>query len=271
MNVLMHKNSEKNIKIRISGLSYTFQHPNESSSVRVLDNISLDIYEKEFFCVLGPSGCGKTTLLYLIAGLLDEPHGSILVNGERVIGPGADRGVVFQEYALLPWKTVRDNVALGLKIRGLSRQERSQLSQKYINMVHLTGFEEKYPHELSGGMKQRVAIARTLANSPDIILMDEPFAAVDAQTRSILQEELLSIWEAERKTVVFVTHNIEEAIFLGNRVLVMSPRPARIRTITDANFGDRKRTWATINEDERFRRLARKLNEMIRRNGEQSV
>lgn len=177
--------------------------------VHALDAISLDVAPNEFLSVLGPSGCGKSTMLNIIAGLLKPTAGQVLVKGRPVTRPGADRGMVFQEYALLPWKTVRQNVALGPQIQGRPPAECEELAHHYIEMVHLTGFEDKYSYELSGSMRQRVAVARTLANSPQVMLMDEPFAAVDAQTRASLQEELARIWERNRLTVVFVTHNIE--------------------------------------------------------------
>lgn len=251
-------------KIRIDNLSFSFENSRENSCTQVLKEISLNIFEKEFFCILGPSGCGKSTLLYLIAGLLRPKNKDcILVDDKPITGPGVDRGIVFQEYALLPWKTVRDNVALGLKFKKMSKVERHKIAQHYIDLVNLSGFEDKYPHELSGGMKQRVAIARTLANSPEIILMDEPFAAVDAQTRSVLQEELLSIWEKEQKTIIFITHNIEEAIFLGDRVLVMKPRPSQIRKLINVDIDRDQRKWGTIHDNEIFRRLDNEINQMM--------
>jgi len=260
--------SLKKIKIHIDKLSFRFENNQDNTFIDVLNNISIDIYEKEFLCIIGPSGCGKSTLLYLIAGLMHSNSNSIFVDSKPVKGPGADRGVVFQEYALLPWKTVRNNVALGLQIKGIPINKRYEISQYYIDLVNLTGFEDKYPHELSGGMRQRVAIARTIANSPEIILMDEPFAAVDAQTRSILQEELLSIWDKEKKTIIFITHNIEEAIFLGDRILVLSPRPACIRKDISVDINREMRKWETINENKEFRKLKNEIIRMLRNQGD---
>lgn len=259
-------------KIEINNLSFSYKNKQDNSEILVLDNLTFDIKEKEFFCILGPSGSGKSTLLYLIGGLLNESQNkNILVNGQSIKGPGADRGIVFQEYALLPWKTVSENVALGLKIKKIPKVKRTEIAQHYINLVNLTGFENKYPHELSGGMKQRVAIARTLANSPEIILMDEPFAAVDAQTRSILQEELLGIWEKERKTIVFITHNIEEAIFLGDRILVLTKRPAKIQSLIDVSILREERKWDTIHENESFIYFQAEINKMLRSQGVEKI
>lgn len=248
--------------ITVADVSYEYVNVQTGACVRALDHIALDVAPNEFLCVLGPSGCGKSTLLNLIAGLLKPTAGQVLVGGKPVTGPGADRGVVFQEYALLPWKTVRENVALGLKIRGVKGRER--IAQHYIDMVHLTGFEDKYPNELSGGMRQRVAVARTFANSPAVMLMDEPFAAVDAQTRASLQEELTKIWEQNRVTVVFITHNVEEATFLGDRVLVMSPRPGRVHSTVPVAIPRADRDWSTLERDQRYFDLKAQLSETMR-------
>jgi len=194
------------------------------------------VREREFLALLGPSGCGKSTLLYLIGGFLPIETGKILIDGKPVAGPGPDRGIVFQNFALFPWKTVRKNVLYGLERQPLRREEREKRAQAFIDLVGLTGFEESYPSQLSGGMKQRAAIARTLAFDPRMLLMDEPFGALDAQTRSLMQSELLAIWEKTRKTVIFVTHDVHEAVFLAGRVAVMSARPGRIKTIVDTGF-----------------------------------
>jgi NitT/TauT family transport system ATP-binding protein len=204
--------------------------------VLALENVSLQVREREFLALLGPSGCGKSTLLYLIGGFLPIETGKILVDGKAVAGPGPDRGIVFQNFALFPWKTVRKNVLYGLERQVLPRQERETRAQAFIDLVGLTGFEESYPSQLSGGMKQRVAIARTLAFDPRMLLMDEPFGALDAQTRSLMQGELLAIWEKTRKTVIFVTHDVHEAVYLAGRVAVMTARPGRIKTIVDTRF-----------------------------------
>src|SRR5262244_2042857 len=210
--------------------------PPRGKSVLALEDVSLEVREREFLALLGPSGCGKSTLLYLIGGFLPIGTGKIVVNGKAVAGPGPDRGIVFQNFALFPWKTVRKNVLYGLERQGLPRPEREARAQAFIDLVGLTGFEESYPSQLSGGMKQRVAIARTLAFDPRMLLMDEPFGALDAQTRSLMQSELLAIWEQTRKTVIFVTHDVHEAVYLAERVAVMTARPGHIKTIVDTRF-----------------------------------
>jgi len=202
---------------------------NGSNAVHALQDISLEIKEGEFICFLGPSGCGKSTLLNIVAGLEDHDGGSILVDGKAVNGAGPDRVVVFQEAALFPWLTVKKNVEFGLKMLGVEKEERSAIAQKYLQMVHLSRFVDSYPHELSGGMKQRVAIARALAMNPKILLMDEPFAALDAQTRSLLHKELQEIWVETGKTIIFVTHNVAEAACLADRIILFSARPGRIK------------------------------------------
>jgi NitT/TauT family transport system ATP-binding protein len=210
--------------------------PAVGRSVLALENVSLQVREREFLALLGPSGCGKSTLLYLIGGFLPTEAGKILVDGRPVAGPGPDRGIVFQNFALFPWKTVRKNVLYGLERQALARQEREKRAQAYIDLVGLTGFEDSYPSQLSGGMKQRTAIARTLAFDPRMLLMDEPFGALDAQTRSLMQSELLAIWKKTRKTVIFVTHDVHEAVYLAERVAVMTARPGRFKTIVDTRF-----------------------------------
>jgi NitT/TauT family transport system ATP-binding protein len=196
-----------------------------------LDHVSLELQENSFTCLLGPSGCGKSTLLGMIAGFVDPSTGRVLVDGVEVTGAAPSRGVVFQEYALFPWRTALRNVAFGPMIQRLPRAEQTKIAQHYLDLVGLGGHAEKYPSELSGGMKQRVAIARALANGPSVLLMDEPFGALDAQTREVMQEELLRIWEQDRKTVVFVTHSISEALFLADRVVVMTNRPGLVKEI----------------------------------------
>lgn len=221
--------------IRAEGVSYEYRPP-VGRPVLALDNVSLEVKAREFLCLLGPSGCGKSTLLYLMGGFMPCSGGRILLEGQEITSPGPDRGIVFQHFALFPWKTVRKNVTYGLERLGLSKAERLARAQSFIDLVGLRGFEDSYPSQLSGGMKQRAAIARTLAIDPKILLMDEPFGALDAQTRATMQIELLSIWEKSKKTVVFVTHDVQEAVLLADRIAVMSARPGRIKTIVDSKF-----------------------------------
>jgi ABC-type nitrate/sulfonate/bicarbonate transport system ATPase subunit len=205
-----------------------FVSPDDGQRIVALHDISFDAGPDEFICLLGPSGCGKTTLLNLIAGFLEPTHGELLVDGEPITGAHHDRGVVFQDYALFPWLTVRQNVQFGPRVLGRSRAEREATADKYLAMVGLTDFARRYPHELSGGMKQRVGIARALANHPSLLLMDEPFGALDAMTRETMQDELRSLTAQEPKLIVFVTHSVLEAVFLADRIMVMSARPGRI-------------------------------------------
>ncbi|OPH52066.1 nitrate/sulfonate/bicarbonate ABC transporter ATP-binding protein [Paenibacillus ferrarius] len=214
--------------IEIKGVSKTFVQ-RIGGSYQALDNITLTIKKGEFVSLLGPSGCGKSTVLNLVAGFDTQSEGTIEIAGKKVNGAGADRVVVFQEHGLFPWLTVLDNVAFGLKQKGMAKKERHELAMEQIKAVHLSRFADRYPHELSGGMKQRAAIARALAMDPEILLMDEPFAALDEQTRLILHKELEEIWMRTRKTILFITHNIREAVILSDRVLVMSTRPGTIK------------------------------------------
>ncbi|MGF6980574.1 NitT/TauT family transport system ATP-binding protein [Paraburkholderia atlantica] len=202
----------------------------------VLEDVSFNVVAGEFVTLVGPSGCGKTTLLDLIAGLAKPDRGQILVDGRAVEGPGLDRGVVFQQYALFPWQTALGNIEFGLAAKGVAKPERTEKARAFLGLVGLSGFGDRYPHELSGGMKQRVAIARALSFEPDVLLMDEPFAALDAQTRETLQDELLRIWQRTGTTIVFITHSIDEAIYLGQRVLVMAAAPGRVTHALDVNL-----------------------------------
>ncbi len=217
-------------EIAIRGVGHTYR-PARGRPVKALETISLEVKEREFVALLGPSGCGKSTLLYLIGGFLPVEEGKILIDGQPVAGPGPDRGIVFQHFALFPWKTVLKNVVYGLEKKGVAREERVRRAREFIDLVGLSGFEDSYPSQLSGGMKQRAAIARTLAIDPAILLMDEPFGSLDAQTRSLMQSELLRIWQRSRKTVVFVTHDVQEAVYLAERIVVMSARPGRVKEI----------------------------------------
>ncbi|QIG94828.1 MULTISPECIES: ABC transporter ATP-binding protein [unclassified Bradyrhizobium] len=204
-----------------------------SGRFTALEDITLDVRAGEFLALVGPSGCGKSTLLDLLGGLTAPTSGRILLDGRPIAGPARDRGIVFQQYALFPWRTAAQNVEFGLDIAGLKARQRREIAQHFLDLVGLSGFADRYPHELSGGMKQRVAIARSLAYDPEVLLMDEPFAALDAQTRETLQGELLRIWRATGKTIVFITHGIDEAVVLGQRVAVMTSRPGRIKQVVD--------------------------------------
>ena len=210
-------------------VSKTYQRAQGGGEVHALDHISASIKPGEFVAVVGPSGCGKSTLLYMLGGFVPMSAGRIVVNGAPVTGPGPDRGPVFQEFALFPWRTALQNILFGLREQKVPKAEANARAQRLVEMVHLKGYEHLYPKELSGGMKQRVAIARTLAYDPTILLMDEPFGALDAHTRTMLQDELLAIWERDTKTVLFVTHAVDEAVYLADRVLVMTSAPGRIK------------------------------------------
>jgi len=222
-------------QIIVEGVNHTYRPP-RGRTVLALDDVSLAIGAREFVALLGPSGCGKSTLLYLIGGFLPIESGTILVDDKPVCAPGPDRGIVFQHFALFPWKSVRANILYGLERQGLPRAEREARAQAFIDLVGLKGFEDSYPSQLSGGMRQRTAIARTLAFNPDILLMDEPFGALDAQTRALMQSELLGILRRDPKTVIFVTHDVQEAVYLADRVAVMSARPGRIKAIVDTRL-----------------------------------
>ncbi len=252
---------QKGQRIVMRGLRKQFVDIVRKEEIVALDGIDLEIGDDEFLTILGPSGCGKTTLLNIVASFESASSGEVRLDGEPVLKPGPDRGVVFQEYALFPWLTVQQNIEFGLRERGMRRSERQARVRRQIATVGLSGFEQRYPQELSGGMRQRVALARVLVNDPKILLMDEPFAALDAQTRTMMQRELLSVWSAERRTAIFITHNIEEAILLGDRVVVMTARPGRIkeivtiglarpRDVTSAEFNEIRRRVAALLEDE---------------------
>jgi NitT/TauT family transport system ATP-binding protein len=227
-------------KIRFENVGKVFAA--RGTTVTALDGIDLDVQAGEFLVIVGPSGCGKSTLLDLLGGLAEPTSGRVLVDGRPITGPGLDRGVVFQQYALLPWRTAQGNVEFGLEAKHVPRRERAGRAREYLDLVGLGGFGDRYPHELSGGMKQRVAIARSLAFDPEVLLMDEPFAALDAQTREGLQDELLRIWERTGKTVVFITHGIDEAVYLGQRVVVLTSRPGRIKQVVDVPIAGRSDT-----------------------------
>ena len=225
---------KRNIKLKIDNVKKIYNSRN--GEMVALNGVSLGIYENEFICVVGPSGCGKSTLLNIIAGLMEPSSGSVYCDGKEVKGTGTERGVVFQQYALFPWMTVKKNVMFGLGLQGIKGKEAEEIAMKYIKMVQLEDFLDHYPKELSGGMKQRVAIARAYAVNPSVLLMDEPFGALDAQTRTQLQSELLETWEKEQKTCFFITHDVDEAIILAQKVIIMSARPGRIKEVVDVNI-----------------------------------
>lgn len=241
-------------KIKVVNVSKIFcQNNTASQESLILDDISFEIESGTFFGILGPSGCGKTTLLNIIAGFLKPSKGKILFDGTLINGSSPERTVIFQEYGLFDWKTVLGNVEFGLKAKGLPKNKREKNAQYYIDLVHLAGSENKYPHELSGGMKQRVGIARALAVEPECILMDEPFGALDSQTRNLLQDEVLEIWQKTGKTILSVTHNVEEAVYLSDRVVVLSRCPAKI--ILDINIDLPRPRFPEIRLDTKFRNI----------------
>ena len=225
---------ERNLIVKIDNVRKVYNTRN--GEMVALNGVDLDIYENEFICVVGPSGCGKSTLLNIIAGLHEATSGAVYCDGKKVTGTGTERGVVFQQYALFPWLTVKKNVMFALEMKGIKGKEAEDLAMKYLEKVDLTKFADHYPKELSGGMKQRVAIARAYAADPEVLLMDEPFGALDAQTRTQLQQELLNTWEKEQKTCFFITHDVEEAIILAQRVVVMCARPGRVKDIVDIDI-----------------------------------
>ena len=254
------------VKLRIQNVSKFFDLP-KKQQLEVLSDINLTIEENEFAVIVGPSGCGKSTLLNIVGGLDEASEGAVYLDDDReVLGPGPDRGMVFQNYSLFPWLTVQKNIEFGLKVRGVSSSEREQLAQHYIETVGLAGFENTLPKALSGGMKQRVAIARTMANKPEVLLMDEPFGALDAQTRIVMQEMLRRVWEHEKTTVVFITHDIDEAIMLGTKIYVMSRRPGRIEATFNVDI-DCERGHAMMANPE-FMALKKQIMDML---WEQSV
>jgi NitT/TauT family transport system ATP-binding protein len=252
-------------KIVIKGIGRTFhikKSPTGPHDFVALQDISLEVHKGEFVALVGPSGCGKSTLLDILAGLAKPSAGAVYIDGKQVTGPALDRGIVLQGYALFPWRTVRQNVEFGLEIKKVPKGERKEISTRFINLVGLKGFEDRFPHELSGGMKQRVAIARALAYDPEVLLMDEPFAAVDAQTRETLQDELLRIWEETGKTIIFVTHSIEEAAFLADRVAVLTSNPGTLREIVPIDL-PRPRQNSDIRSSPEFGWVRHKIWELL--------
>jgi NitT/TauT family transport system ATP-binding protein len=249
----------KNLIIR--NLSKTYADLYAGAHVTAVQDVSLEVQQGEFVSIVGPSGCGKTTILNMVAGFIPVTSGEILLNGRPIKGPGPDRGVVFQSFALFPWKTVLENVAFGPKMRGMGKSEREAVAREYLALVGLSEVANRYPTELSGGMQQRVGVVRALANNPDVLLMDEPFASVDAQTRMTLQEELTRIWQEKRPTVIFVTHDVGEAVFLANRVVVLS----KGRVLKDLDVVlPRPRSWNALNEDVQFKSLSGRVLQLVR-------
>jgi NitT/TauT family transport system ATP-binding protein len=223
--------------VEISGVNKSFRRQGGDGNLNVLNDVNLTLDEQAFTCLVGPSGCGKSTLLRIIDGLMAPDTGEVRIGGEVVTGPSLDRGFVFQQFNLLPWRSVTGNVEFGLENLGVGKDERRLRSKAVLDLVDLTGFEDYYPGQLSGGMQQRVGLARALAVNPSLLLMDEPFGSVDDQTRMLLQDELLDIWQRDQKTVVFVTHDIEEALYLGDQVVVMRARPSRVSRVIEVPFG----------------------------------
>jgi NitT/TauT family transport system ATP-binding protein len=250
-------------KIEFQKVSKTFQVRN-STEFTAIDEISLEVKTGEFMCIVGPSGCGKSTLLDLLAGLTMPSQGQILLDGKPIKGPALDRGIVFQQYALFPWRSALGNVEFGLETKGVPEKQRRAAAREYLALVGLSGFEDRYPHELSGGMKQRVAIARSLAYDPEVLMMDEPFAALDAQTRETLQSELLGIWERSKKTIIFITHGIDEAVYLGQRVAVMTSRPGRIKRIVEVPSDLRQSVDDDVRSLPEFGRLRHEVWTLLR-------
>ena len=256
----------ENTMVEIQGVSKSFHKTVKESTteLKALADVSLSVRENEFLSIIGPSGCGKTTLLKMIDGLIPYDSGQILINGNQVTAPGPDRAVVFQSFALLPWRTVLANVEFSLELRQLPKEERARTARDYLKRVGLEEFENHYPHELSGGMQQRAGLARALAVNPSILLMDEPFGAVDAQTRQLLQEELLELWQRERKTVIFITHSMDEAVYLSDRVVVMTPRPGKVAEILDVPL-PRPRVSEEVRRDAKFVDLTNYIWESLKK------
>lgn len=258
--------------ITVDDLSHWFVSEQSGQTVHALDQVDLSIQPGEFVTVVGPSGCGKSTLLNILAGFIKPSYGTALVNGRPITKPGPDRGVVFQELAILPWRTVYRNISHGLEIQKVPKAERDERVGSLTHLVGLEGFENHYPHQLSGGMKQRVAVARTWASNPEIILMDEPFAAVDAMTRLTLQEELNRLTLETNKTVFFITHSVEEAVFLGDRVVAMSARPGRIKAEVPVPGDRTDRTWEVMSHDQDLQGCVEEVLGLVRDEaGEQEI
>jgi NitT/TauT family transport system ATP-binding protein len=247
--------------LSLNKLSKTYFDPYAGKHVTAVRDVSLSVETGEFVAIVGPSGCGKTTILNMIAGFLPISGGEILLDGKAVSGPGPERGVVFQSFALFPWKTVLDNVGFGPKMRGLAKAECDRIAREYLELAGLSHAAERYPNELSGGMQQRVGVVRALANNPEVLLMDEPFASVDAQTRMTLQEELTRIWQERRPTILFITHDVAEAVFLADRIIVLSKGLVLKELAIDL---PRPRAWDALMEDEAFKALSAQVLQLVR-------
>ena len=252
--------------VEIQRVSKSFQKTvkDNTAEIKALADVNLSIRENEFISIIGPSGCGKTTLLKIIDGLIPHDSGQILINGKRISAPGPDRAVVFQTFALLPWRTVLANVEFSLELSRVAKEKRTAVARDYLKRVGLEEFENHYPHELSGGMQQRAGLARALAVNPMILLMDEPFGSVDAQTRQLLQEELLQLWQRERKTVIFITHSMDEAVYLSDRVVIMTPRPGQVAEILDVPL-PRPRIADEVRRDPKFVDLTNYIWDSLKR------
>jgi NitT/TauT family transport system ATP-binding protein len=248
--------------LEVRNLEKRYADAYTGEEIAAIADVSFTVEQGEFVSILGPSGCGKTTVLNIIAGFIPASGGSLLLNGRTIEGPGPDRGVVFQSFALFPWKTVLGNVAFGLKVRGVAKDERLRIAREHLALVGLGDVEDKYPHELSGGMQQRVGVARALANAPEVLLMDEPFASIDAQTRMKLQQDLTRIWEERHPTIFFVTHDIDEAVFLSDRVIVLTSRPSRVADVITVDL-PRPRVWDRLMDDMSFRSTTRRVVELL--------
>jgi NitT/TauT family transport system ATP-binding protein len=266
-----HRDNTYRIRAEDVGLVYRSNHRKnsaENGDFRALRNVNLNVKEGEFLSLVGPSGCGKSTFLYILSGLQKLSEGAAWINETPITGPALDRGIIMQAYALFPWRTIRKNVEFGLEVKKLPKKERRATADRFIELVGLSEFADRYPYELSGGMKQRIAIARALAYDPDVLLMDEPFAAVDEQTRGLLHEELLRIWDKTNKTIIFVTHSIDESIFLADRVAVMSPCPGTIKAILDIDL-PRPRT-PEIKSNPKFGSYRNKVWQLLQNEGERT-
>ena len=257
----MNDMTEAPVRIRFENVGVDF--PTAAGPMRVVDGVSLDVRQGEFVSVIGPSGCGKTTLMNIVGGFVKPTRGQVLLDGQPVLSPGPDRGVIFQEYGVFPWLTVRGNIEFGLRLRANRRHagERAEIARRYMALMGLTDFADHFPKHLSGGMRQRLALARAYAVQPEFLLMDEPFGALDAQTRTAMQDLLLQVLAADGKTVLLITHSVDEAIYLSSRIVVVTARPARVRTVIDVPFGYPRD--ASVHEDPRFAALRAEIRALV--------